>query len=127
MKVKIFIRGIFLLAIINLVFIFSGTASAQHEGGLGEDRVHLNIATENQLLRIDGMTKELAKSIVEYRDKSGFFKAPEDLLNVPGMTKEVFDKLSPQVGSEGDLFCVPKEGSEGDDEDEEPILSPSKC
>jgi competence ComEA-like helix-hairpin-helix protein len=127
MKIKSFMRGIFLLIIFNMVFILSVTASAQHEGGLGEDRVHLNIATENQLLRIDGMTEDLAKAIVEYREKSGFFKAPEDLLNVPGMTREIYNKLSPQVGSEGDLFCVPKEGSEDDDEDEEPILSPSKC
>ena len=126
MKIKIFMKGIFLLAIINMFFIFNGTASAQHEGGLGEDKVHLNIATVNQLLRIDGMTKALAEAIVEYREESGFFKVPEDLLDVPGMTKELFDKLSPQVGTEGDLFCVPKEGSD-EDEDEEPILSPSKC
>jgi len=126
MKIKFFMSGIFLLIILSMVFIFSGTTNAQHEGGLGEDRVHLNIATENQLLRIDGMTAALAKAIVEYREKSGFFKVPEDLLNVPGMTREIFNKLSPQVGTEGDLFCVPKEGSE-EDEDEEPILSPSKC
>jgi competence protein ComEA len=126
MEIRIFMKGIFLLAIINMIFIFSGTVSAQHEGGLGEDKIHLNIASENQLLRIDGMTEALAKAVVEYREKSGFFKTPEDLLKVPGMTRETYNKLSPQVGSEGDLFCVPKEGSE-DDEDEEPILSPSKC
>jgi hypothetical protein len=33
----------------------------------------------------------------------------------------------PQVGVEGDLYCIPKEGSEDEfDEGEEPILSPSK-
>jgi len=126
MKIRFFMRGIFLLIILSMVFIFSGKTNAQHEGGLGEDRVHLNIATENQLLRIDGMTEALAKAIVEYREKSGFFKVPEDLLNVPGITREIFNKLNPQVGTEGDLFCIPKEGSE-EDEDEEPILSPSKC
>ena len=76
-------------------------------------------------------TADLAEAIVKYREKSGFFKKPEDLLNVPGITKEVYEKLNPQVGTEGDLYCVPKEGSEEDedeDEDEEePILSPSKC
>jgi competence ComEA-like helix-hairpin-helix protein len=127
MNFNIFRKGILFLAIINMFFIFSGIAIAQHEGGLGEEKVHLNIASEDQLLRIDGMTKTLAKAIVEYREESGFFKEPEDLLDVPGMTDELFDKMSPQVGTEGDLFCVPKEGSEDDWEDEEPILSPSKC
>jgi competence protein ComEA len=126
MKIRFYMKEIFFLATFSMVFILCATAGAQHEGGLGEDKVHLNIATENQLLRIDGMTETLAEAIVEYREESGFFKAPEDLLNVPGMTRKIYDKLSPQVGSEGDLFCVPKEGSE-DDEDEEPILSPSKC
>ena len=57
-------------------------------------------------------------------------KKPKDLLKVPGITKEVYDKLDPQIGSEGDLYCVPKPGSEDDDDeddDEEPVLSPSKC
>ena len=107
------------------IFI-TGTADAQHEGGLGEKKVHLNIATEEQLMKIEGMTEDLAEAIVEYRETSGFFKKPEDLLKVPGITKEIYDQMNPQVGSEGDLYCVPKEGME-DDEDEEPILSPSKC
>ena len=117
------------LLIISMMFLITRTTDAQHEGGLGIKKVHLNIATVDQLMKIDGMTEDLAEAIVEYRDKSGFFQKPEDLLKVPGVTQEVYDKLNPQVGSEGDLFCVPKEGSEDDEEDdeEEPLLSPSKC
>ncbi|MBW2031244.1 MAG: helix-hairpin-helix domain-containing protein, partial [Deltaproteobacteria bacterium] len=63
--------------------------------------------------------------IVEYRETKGYFEKPEDLLKVPGMTKEVYEKLNPQVGSEGDIYCVPREGAE--EEEEEPLLSPSKC
>ena len=118
---------VFLPAIIfGLVFTFAGTAGAQHEGGLGVKKIPLNIATVDQLMKIDGMTEELAKSIVEYREKSGYFKKPEDLLKVPGVTKEIYEKLKPQQGVEGDIFCVPKEGTEDEDE-EEPLLSPSKC
>ena len=118
----------FYFLIIAAAFFITGAANAQHEGGLGMKKVHLNIATVEQLMKIDGMTEDLAKALVEYREKSGFFKKPEDLLKVPGITKEVYDKLNPQVGSEGDLYCVPKAGSEDDEEDEEePLLSPSKC
>ena len=118
--------GLFPVIIFGMVLAFCGTADAQHEGGLGVKKVPLNIATPDQLMKIDGMTEELAKAIVEYREKSGYFKKPEDLLKVPGMTKEIYDKLKPQQGVEGDIFCVPKKGTEEEDE-EEPLLSPSKC
>ena len=114
--------------IIMMAFFVTGNAGAQHEGGLGEKKIHLNIADKDQLMKIEGMTEDLAAAVIEYREKSGFFKAPEDLLKVPGITKSVYDTLNPQVGSEGDLYCVPKEGAEDEfDEDEEPVLSPSKC
>jgi competence ComEA-like helix-hairpin-helix protein len=119
------LKYIFCYLIVALAFLMVGDAYAQHEGGLGIKKVHLNIADKEQLMKVDGMTEDLAKAIIEYREKSGFLKKPEDLLKVPGITKDVYKKLNPQIGPEGDLFCVQKEGSE--DEDEEPILSPSKC
>ena len=110
-----------------MILAFAGTAAAQHTGGLGEKRIPLNIATLKQLLKIEGMTEDLAKAIVEYRGKMGYFKKPEDLLKVPGITQEVFKKLDPQVGTEGDIYCVPRPGEEDEEEDEDVPLSPSKC
>jgi competence ComEA-like helix-hairpin-helix protein len=110
-----------------MILAYAGTAFAQHTGGLGEKRIPLNIATLKQLMKIEGMTEDLAKAIVEYREKSGYFKKPEDLLKVPGITQEVFKKLDPQVGTEGDIYCVPKQGAEDEEEDEDVPLSPSKC
>lgn len=124
------LKYVFCYLIAALAFLMVGDAYAQHEGGLGIKKVHLNIADREQLMKIDGMTEDLAKAIIEYREKSGFFKKPEDLLKVPGITKDVYDRLDPQTGSEGDLYCVPVEGDEDqedDEEDEEPVLSPSKC
>ena len=122
------LRIIFLCLVIAFAFSITGIAHGQHEGGLGEKKIHLNLADMDQLMMIEGMTETIANAIIEYREKSGFFKKPEDLLKVPGLTKEVYKTLDPQVGSEGDLYCVPMEGMEDDfDEDEEPMLSPSKC
>ena len=126
---KIFI-GLLLSAALLMTLAFAGPATAQHEGGLGIKKVQLNIATEDQLMKIDGMTEDLSEAIVEYREAKGYFKKPADLLNVPGITKEIFETLNPQEGSEGDIFCEQKPGSEDDDDDdddEEPMLSPSKC
>jgi competence ComEA-like helix-hairpin-helix protein len=104
------------------------TAFAAHEGGLGEKRYDVNLASATQLARADGITDEIAEAIVEYRETSGFFKSPEDLLKVPGITKDVYEVINPQQGAEGDVYVVPAEGTEEEwDEDEEPILAPSKC
>lgn len=130
MKDKKLLTLAFAVLFFGMVLALPGTAAAQHTGGLGIKKIPLNIANVEQLLKIPGMTEALAEAIVEYRTKSGFFKKPEDLLKVPGMTKEVFKKLDPQIGSEGELYCVPEEGEEDDDdeeEDEDIPLSPSKC
>jgi competence protein ComEA len=85
--------------------------------------VDLNKATAEQLGACPGLTPALAKAIVEYRLKSGPFKAPEDLLKVKGMTKEIFTKAKPKM--EKDIIYLAPAASEEDDE--EPSLKPSKC
>jgi competence protein ComEA len=82
-------------------------------------RVDVNKATADQLAKC-GISATLAKGIVEYREKSGPFKTPEDLMKVKGMNKELFNKLRPKV-DKGSLYITPA------DEDDEPDLKPSKC
>lgn len=123
---KTMVKG---LLVLMMAFSLVGQVNAQgHEGGLGELKVPLNIADVDQLLRIEGMTEELAEAIVEYRENTAYFDKPEDLLNVSGMTQEKYEELDPQIGMEGDIYCVRPEGDEDeDDEEEEPLLAPSKC
>ena len=125
-KTKIMVKGLLVLVV---VFSLVGLANAQgHEGGLGELKVPLNISDMDQLLKIEGMTEELAEAIVEYRDNTAYFDKPEDLLNVSGMTQEKYEELDPQIGMEGDIYCVrPESDEDEDDEEEEPLLAPSKC
>jgi competence protein ComEA len=86
-------------------------------------KVDLNKATAEQLSKCPGLTSALARAIVEYRTKSGPFKAPEDLLKVKGITKEVFAKAKPKM--EKNIIYVMPAASE--DEEDEPSLKPSKC
>ena len=71
MKVRLSLIGLFSLAILTMGLVFCGFILAQHEGGLGEKKVPLNIATEEQLMKIEGMTPELAKAIVESTSLNG--------------------------------------------------------
>ncbi len=54
--------------------------------------------------RDDGITlsPDLAQAVVSYREAHGPFKTPEDLLKVPGMSKLMYQQLSPQDES-GDV------------------------
>ena len=127
MNSKINIKYIICSMIVTLAIFLTGSTYAQHEGGLGEKKIHLNIASKDQLMKVEGMTEDLAKAIVEHREKSGFFKNPEDLLNVKGITQEIYKKIDPRIGTEGDLYAVPRMGEEFEEDDEDIPLSPSKC
>ena len=114
------------VALFALALTIPCTTFAAHEGGLGFKKYDVNLASAAQLATAAGITDELAEAIVEYRQKSGFFKSPEDLLKVPGITEDIYKEINPQQGAEGDVYVVPAEGAEIE-EDEEPILAPSKC
>ena len=96
-----------------------------HTGGLGEARIYFNYSSAENLAKAPGITHKIADAIIEYREDVKPFKEPEDLLKVPGITREVYKQINPQKGTEGELYTVPREGEELEEEDIP--LSPSKC
>ncbi len=104
--------------LISLALVMSlGLASLALAGEGG--KIDLNTATVEQLMAIEEfeMPEDLAKAIVEYREKNGPFKKADDFLKVPGMTQDFMEDLNPQV-KDGKVFYDP---------DAEPALAPSKC
>jgi len=59
--------------------------------------VNLNTATAAQLDALPGIGKATAERIIEYRQKNGAFKKPEDLMNVRGIGEKNFLKLKPMI------------------------------
>jgi comEA protein len=57
--------------------------------------VNLNTATQAQLETLPGIGAKAAQRILEYRQKNGNFKKPEDLMNVKGIGEKSFLKLKP--------------------------------
>jgi competence ComEA-like helix-hairpin-helix protein len=98
-----------------------------HTGGLGEARIHFNFASAQNLAKAPGISKDIAQAIVKYREENDPFKTPEDLLKVPGITREVYKQINPQKGTEGDIYTVPRKGEKLEEDDEDIPLSPSKC
>jgi competence ComEA-like helix-hairpin-helix protein len=96
-----------------------------HTGGLGEARIYFNYSSAENLAKAPGMDLELGDAIIEYREDIAPFKEPEDLLKVPGITEEIYKQINPQKGTEGEIYTIPREGEELEDDDIP--LSPSKC
>ncbi len=119
--------GISLMCLLAGLCLVLPAAAQQrgHTGGLGEARIYFNVSSAENLAKAPGIDLEIADAIVEYREDVAPFKSPEDLMQVPGITKEVYEQINPQTGTEGELYTVPREGEELE-EDDIP-LSPSKC
>ena len=124
MKTNI-IRTLCLLILAGCIALPVMAQQRGHTGGLGEARIYFNVSSAENLAKAPGMNLELADAIVEYREDVAPFKEPEDLLKVPGITPEIYKKINPRKGTEGELYTVPREGEELE-EDDIP-LSPSKC
>ena len=54
--------------------------------------VNINQADVKTLTSLEGIGKDRAQRIVEYREKNGPFQKPEDLMKVKGIGKKIFEK-----------------------------------
>ncbi|KAM9308797.1 endonuclease/exonuclease/phosphatase family domain-containing protein 1 [Gastrophryne carolinensis] len=52
---------------------------------VSQERLNINTATEEELMTLPGVTRQVAQNIVEYRDYIGGFKKVEDLALVSGV------------------------------------------
>jgi comEA protein len=59
--------------------------------------VNLNTATIAQLETLPGIGPNTAKSIIDFRNRSGPFQRIEDLLAIKGISKTKLEKLRPYV------------------------------
>lgn len=59
--------------------------------------ININTATAKELTKLDGVGDKLAKAIVDYRTKSGPFKAPEDLMKVKGIGEKKYAALKAMI------------------------------
>ncbi len=59
--------------------------------------ININRATANELTALPGIGEVRAAQIVEFREKNGYFKAPEDLMDVSGIGQATYDAIVEQI------------------------------
>lgn len=72
--------------------------------------VNLNTAGVEVLALLPGMTRELAQATVSYRRSSGAFPNEAALLQVPGISRDIFRQVAPRVVVRAETFRILSEG-----------------
>ena len=62
-----------------------------------DSKISINNATVNELMKISGIGKSKAQSIVDYRNQNGRFNKLEDITKVSGIGKKTFEKIKDYI------------------------------
>lgn len=80
------------------LFLACGTAMAAEDAAA---MLNVNSATAEQLTgAVPGLSPEIAKAIVSYREDMGDIQDMNELLDVDGMTKDILEQVKKHVGLE---------------------------
>ena len=72
-------------------------SSGRDHPGDEDASVNINTAGKEKLLTIPGVGEVRADAIIKYREESGGFQSPEDLMKVPGIKEGTYDKMKDYV------------------------------
>ena len=59
--------------------------------------VNINTASKEELVKLNGIGESKANAIVEYRNKNGNFTNIEDIQNVDGIGKALYEKIKDNI------------------------------
>lgn len=60
-------------------------------------KININTDSKEKLMTISGIGSSKADAIIEYRTKNGNFKTTEDIINVSGISKTIYDKIKDTI------------------------------
>jgi competence ComEA-like helix-hairpin-helix protein len=82
------------------------TNSERTQNGL----VNVNTASASVLACLPGVNQDIAQAIVSHRQSNGFFESVAGLLEVSGMTRELFKEALPHITARSETFRILSEG-----------------
>lgn len=60
-------------------------------------KININTDNKEKLMTLNGIGSSKADAIIEYRTKNGNFKTTEDIMNVSGISKTIYDKIKDTI------------------------------
>lgn len=67
------------------------------EESKSNDKININKASSEELQMLTGIGVSKAEAIIQYREESGYFISPEDLLNVSGIGEKSLEKIKEEI------------------------------
>jgi competence protein ComEA len=75
-----------------LVAVFTGMILVMSANSGDAGPININTASAEELTQLKGVGANQAAKIIEFREKNGPFKKPEDLMQVPRIGQKTFEK-----------------------------------
>src|SRR5688572_15593423 len=75
--------------------------------GVAFATVNVNTAQQSELVRVKGIDKHKAKTIIEYRAKNGPYDSLEDLTELPGFSPEIVMRAASELKVTGEPYEAP--------------------
>ena len=73
------------------------TSSSNSSSSESVTPININTATQEELQQLDGITAELARLIVLYREKAGGYESIEDLKKITQLGYNTFEKIKDKI------------------------------
>ncbi len=59
---------------------------------VSDSKININTADVSELMNLEGIGENKANAIIEYREKNGRFRTPDELTNVSGIGSGILEK-----------------------------------